>query len=86
MLTKTIVIGKMEIHEDGSIGLREDTVIADNGVEVARTYHRRVLDPGANVSAEVDARLVTVSAVVWTADVVTAFREKQAKAKRAERP
>ena len=73
MLTKVMIVGAIDIQEDGRIGVREDTVVSEDGVELARTYHRRVLEPGTDLSTESDQRLLAVAGGVWTPDVVTAF-------------
>lgn len=78
MLTKKFVIGLLEIHEDGRLGVREDTVYFDDGVEVSRVYHRRVLEPGADVSMELDTRLKAVAKLIWKPDVIDAFEAKLA--------
>lgn len=85
MLTKQTLIGSITIQSDGRMAIRDDTVIFDDGVEVARTYHRRVLDPGTDVSAETDMRLPVVAAAVWTPEVVTAFVADQAKQLKADK-
>lgn len=72
MLTKQMMTGKIEILEDGQIQIRTDTVIADDGVEVSRLYHRHVIVPGQDVSAE-DPRVQTVCQAVWTPDVIKAY-------------
>lgn len=78
MLTKSTIIGVMDIRDDGRIGVRDDTVYMDDGVEVARTFHRRVLDPGADLSKDTDARLVAIAGLIWTDDTVAAFRVAEA--------
>jgi hypothetical protein len=77
MITERLEIGKIEILPDGQIQTRQDTVIERDGVEIARTYHRRVLEPGQPVDTEADARVATVAAVLWTPDVVKAFADKK---------
>lgn len=74
MITKRQVIGKIEILEDGQIQLREDTIIEEDGVELNRRYHRRVLEPGQDVSGET-SRLRQVAGVVWTPEVIAARRD-----------
>ena len=54
-LTKEVEAGSINRLKDGQIEYREDTVIYDNGVEIARTLHREVLDP-ANTITATDAR------------------------------
>jgi hypothetical protein len=84
MISKQLLLGKIEILPDGQMQIREDTVIAEDGVELARTYRRYVLEPGAALPANTDARVQTVTSVVWTPDVVKAYRaDAAARAKAA---
>lgn len=76
MLTERIIVGRLEVLEDGLLQVREDTVIERDGVELIRTYHRRVLEPGEVVSRE-DARIRAVAAVVWTPEVIKAYEDKK---------
>lgn len=77
MLEERTVTGKIEILEDGQMQVRTDTVVLRDGVEIARTYHRHVLAPGEDVSTR-DAKSQAVSAVVWTPQVVQAYKDKAA--------
>jgi hypothetical protein len=78
-LEKQTVTGQLEVGENGSIGLRTDTVVTDDGVELSRTYHRKVLAPGDDVSGE-DAKVQSVAGAVWTDEVVAAWVAAQAAA------
>jgi len=76
MLTEKVVLGKIEVLEDGQIQLRQDTVIERDGVEIHRAYHREVLEPGQNV-AQRPNRLKDIAGVVWTPEVIDQFRKKK---------
>jgi hypothetical protein len=78
-LEKQIVVGQLEVGENGSIGLRTDTVVTDDGVELNRSFHRKVLAPGDDVSGE-DAKVQAVAGAVWTTEVVEAYAAAQAAA------
>jgi hypothetical protein len=78
-LEKQTVTGQIEVGETGTIGLRTDTVVLDDGVELSRTYHRKVLAPGDDVSGE-DAKVQSVAGAVWTDEVVAAWVAAQAAA------
>ena len=53
--------------------VRRADIIERDGVEVsARSYHRHVLMPGADVSNECDV-VKAIAPEVWTADVVSAY-------------
>ena len=71
-LDKQTVVGGLTVNENGSLGVREDTVITDDGVEVSRNFHRKVLAPGDPLDGE-DARVVAVANAVWTEEVVAAY-------------
>jgi len=71
-LEKKTVTGSAEVNENGSINVRTDTVIVDDGNEISRSFHRKVLAPGDDVSGE-DAKVQAVAGAVWTSEVVSAF-------------
>ena len=78
-LTEQIVIGSIEILEDGQIQIRQDTVILDdNGNELTRLYFRYVLSPGDDTSA-LYKRIQDHANVEWTPAVVNAFKVKKSK-------
>jgi hypothetical protein len=76
-LEKKTVTGQLEVGETGAIGLRTDTVVTEDGVELSRTYHRKVLAPGDDVSGE-DAKVQAVAEAVWTDEVVAEFAAAKA--------
>ena len=78
-LEKKEVTGSMEVAENGSINVRTDTVITetDDGSELSRSFHRKVLAPGDDVSGE-DARVQAVANAVWTDEVKAAYAAAQA--------
>lgn len=78
-LEKQTVTGQLEVGELGTIGLRTDTVVLDDGVELNRSFHRKVLAPGDDVSGE-DAKVQAVASAVWTTEVVAAYVAAQAAA------
>jgi hypothetical protein len=78
-LEKKTVTGQIEVGETGTIGLRTDTVVLDDGVELNRSFHRKVLAPGDDVSGE-DAKVQAVANAVWTDEVVAAYVAAQAAA------
>jgi len=79
MYEEISVIDKIEIAEDGQIQVRRADRVLRDGVIIANTYHRHVLEPGDTVDSA-DERLVAVTEAVWTKDTVDKF--KKAKAER----
>jgi len=72
-LTKEIIIDKLEIVGDyKKIQIREATVVSEDGTELARSFHRRVISPSGS-DAVISASLATetletksVANIVWT--------------------
>ena len=80
-LEKTIVDDKIEIVSDYKhLQIRTATVVSEDGKELSRSFHRRVLHPDDDVSGE-SAEIRGIAAAVWTDDVKSAwqtFQENQA--------
>lgn len=72
LLSKTI-IDRVEILQDGQIQVRQAEVITKDDVEVAKNYHRWVLNPLDDVSTQ-DAKVQAIANAVWTDEVKTAYR------------
>lgn len=66
----------IEVLEDGVVQVKRVTRVLKDGVEIAKQYHRHVLEPGADMTAEVD-RVKAVAATVWTKEVVDEYKAKQ---------
>ena len=71
-LSKTVVVDKIEILEMGQVQVRTATVVAEDGKELSRSFHRHVLEPGDDTSGQ-DQRVVDVAAATWTPEVVSAW-------------
>ena len=78
-LEKQTVVGSLGVNENGTINVRTDTVILDDGVEASRSHSRKVLAPGDDVTGE-DAKVQSVANAVWTDEVVAAYVAAQAAA------
>ena len=92
-ITKTIIVDKTEVVSLGStyssdewknVQVRTATVIKEDGVELSRSYHRHVLQPGTvaagstaltntDISGE-DAGVQAICNAVWTDSVKEACR------------
>jgi hypothetical protein len=77
-LEKIIVIDLIEVAENGCVQVRTKTAIKEDGVEIGSKFHRHVVAPGDDYSAE-DARVQAICAAVHTADVVAAYKAAQTK-------
>ena len=63
---------KMEVLEDGQIWVCRVTHILRDGIEIAKTLHRHVLEPGQDTKTQ-HARVAAVAAAVWTKEVIDKF-------------
>ena len=64
---------KEEIQPNQVIQIRTTTVVEEDGVELARNYHRHVVAPGDDVSGEVQ-EVQDIAAALWTAEVISAYQ------------
>jgi hypothetical protein len=72
MLEKIEVVDLIEVVENGSIQVRTKTAIKEDGVEISSKFHRHVVVPGADVSAE-DSKVQAIAASIHTAEVIAAY-------------
>jgi len=75
-LEKTISVDLIEVVENGCIQVRTKTAIKEDGVEISSKFHRHVVVPGADVSAE-DAKVQAIAASIHTAEVIAAYEASQ---------
>jgi hypothetical protein len=73
MLEKIISVDLIEVVENGSVQVRTATKILDDGQEINRSFHRHVVAPGDDYSAE-DARVKAVCAAMHTPEVIAAYQ------------
>jgi hypothetical protein len=74
-LTKTTVNDKIEVINKGDwsvVQVRTATIISEDGEEISRTFHRHVVMPDADLSAE-DADVADIAAAVFTTAVKAAY-------------
>jgi hypothetical protein len=77
MLEKIISVDLIEVVENGSIQVRTKTAIKEDGVEISSKFHRHVVAPGNDYSAE-DAKVQAICKALHTKDVVAAYKAAQA--------
>jgi hypothetical protein len=73
MLEKIEVIDLIEVIENGSIQVRTKTAIKEDGVEISSKFHRHVVAPGDDYSAQ-DAKVQAIASAVHTPEVIAAFQ------------
>jgi hypothetical protein len=73
MLEKIEIVDRIEVIENGSVQVRTKTAIMEDGKQISGNFHRHVVVPGADYSAE-DARVQAICAATHTADVIAAYK------------
>jgi hypothetical protein len=74
-LTKTTTNDKIEVINHGdwsSVQVRTATIINEDGTEISRTFHRHVVMPNADLSAE-DADVAAICTPVFSDAVKAAY-------------
>jgi len=81
-LTKTTKNDKIEVLQLAAgypvIQVRTATIIAEDGVELSRNFHRRVVTPGDDFLAEPDADVLAIIQATFTAEAQAAYAAAQA--------
>jgi len=80
-LTERKEIDQIEIVRDWNIQIRQATVIERDGEFVSRTFHRWVLTPDMDISAQ-EQKVQDIANAAWTSEVKAAyeaFKAEQAK-------
>ena len=84
-LTKTTVEDSVEAIEVGNVHVRTKTTVLEDGVEISRSYHRKIVHPGtlneakdALVDTDISSESALVQAVcnaAWTDAVKASYLE-----------
>jgi hypothetical protein len=77
-LEKIEVVDRIEVVENGCVQVRTKTTIKEDGVEISSKFHRHVVAPGDDYSAE-DAKVQAICKALHTKDVVAAYKAAQVK-------
>jgi hypothetical protein len=72
MLEKVISVDLIEVVENGCIQVRTKTAIMEDGKAISSQFHRHVVAPGADYSAE-DAKVQAIAASIHTPEVIAAY-------------
>ena len=72
-LEKIQIVDLIEVLENGVVQVRTKTAIMEDGKQISGNYHRHVVLPGSDYSAEA-ARVNSICAATHTADVIEAYK------------
>tara|TARA_R100001198_G_C5190087_1_gene183110 strand:+ start:720 stop:971 length:252 start_codon:yes stop_codon:yes gene_type:complete len=74
-LTKEVIEDKIEVvGEYKEVQIRTATIVKEDGVELTRSFNRKVLQPDADISKE-SSEVQGVCNAVWTDDVKKAYKD-----------
>ena len=76
-LEKVQIVDYIEVIENGCVQVRTATRIMENGKQISASFHRHVVAPGDDYSAE-DARVQAICSALHTAQAITAYKAAQA--------
>jgi hypothetical protein len=71
-LEKITSVDLIEVVENGTLQVRTKTAIKEDGVEISSKFHRHVVAPGDDYSAE-DAKVKAIAASIHTPEVIAAY-------------
>lgn len=72
-LEKIEIVDRIEVIENGCVQVRTKTSIKEDGKEISSTFHRHVVAPGDDYSAEAD-RVQAICAATHTPEVVVSYK------------
>lgn len=72
-LEKVSIVDRVEVVEGGHVQVRVATRILEDGKIISQTFHRHVVSPGQDYSAE-DPKVQAICAAVHTPDVIAAYQ------------
>lgn len=76
-LEKIVAADRIEVLTNGCVQVRTKTSVMEDGAQISATFHRHVIAPGDDYSAE-DARVQAICAATHTPEVVAAYQAAQA--------
>lgn len=72
-LDKQTIIDRIEVVENGTVQVREATIISEDGNQVSRTYHRWCIAPGQDYSTQ-EQQVQDICNVTHTPEVIAAYK------------
>jgi hypothetical protein len=71
-LEKVEVTDKIEVLENGTIQVRCATRVLEDGVVLSSSFHRHVLHPNQDLTAECP-KVTAIAQATWTPEVIAAY-------------
>lgn len=65
-ITKRVETGEIRVSPDGSMDVRTDMILEEDGVEIHRSYHRKIIEADEELAADEDQLVKDIALVVRT--------------------
>jgi hypothetical protein len=75
-LDKQTIIDQIEVVENGTVQIRQATIITENGNQISRTFHRWVIVPSQDYSDQ-DDKVKAICQAAHTPEVIAAYKAQQ---------
>jgi len=75
-LSEQTLVDQIEVTRNGSIQVREANLVLRDDVEIAKTFHRYCLHPGADLSGQ-PAQVAAIASAAWTPAVIADWKASQ---------
>ena len=75
-LDKQIKIDRIEVVENGTVQVRQATIITENSNQISRTYHRWCIAPSEDYSTQ-EQQVQDICKVAHTPEVIAAYNAQQ---------
>ena len=77
------IVDKIEVLENNLIQVRTASVIEKDGVELTRTFERKLLVPTDKIDNE-DSKVKAIANSIWTPEVIQEYKDFLLKRKESE--
>ncbi len=75
-LDKQILIDRIEVVENGTVQVRQATIITEDGNQISRTFHRWCITPGEDYSTQ-EQKVQDICKAAHTLEVIAAYKAQQ---------
>ena len=75
-LDKQVLIDRIEVVENGTVQVRQATIITEDGNQISRTFHRWCISPGEDYSTQ-EQQVQDICKVSHTPEVIATYKAQQ---------
>lgn len=75
-ITKRVETGEIRVRPDGSMNIRTDIILEEDGVEIHRSYHRKTIAADEELAADEDQFVKDLAPVVRTPERIQKIKDE----------